>query len=191
MTKGFAQIPNEVLTDPNLTVLEVRIYAIILGKYKQRGYCWVGNETFAKSTGKSIRHIQRTIKSLEKKKYIEVKLDYTKTITERQITPLVVVPDQGDISRRTRVTWMSPNNTSSLKEKKTKKKSDDFSSQWIPIRSTGTETLKEDSIFRATNGLYDSVTLIQECRLRWPEIPQEKTELYQQVVKKINDKVRN
>jgi hypothetical protein len=185
MTKGFAQIPNEVLTDPNLSVLEVRIYAIILGKYKQRGYCWVSNETFAKNTGKSIRHIKRIIKSLEKKKYIDVKLDYTKKVTERQLTPLVVVEKQGDISGQTRVTCMSPNNTLSLKRKRADKKSDDFYPKWRPLSSTGTEQLEDDVVYKATNGLYDSKLLTKECEFRWPNTPKDKTELYQKIIKKI------
>jgi DNA-binding transcriptional regulator YhcF (GntR family) len=185
MTKGFAQIPNEVLTDNNLSVSEKVVYAIILGKYKQKGYCWVSNKTFAENTGKTIRHIRRIINSLEEKKYIKVKLDYTKTVTERQLTPLVVVEKQEDILSTTRRTCMSSNNTLSLKRKRANKKSDDFYSQWTPLSCTGTEQLKVDTIYRATNGLYDSATLKQECKFRWPEVSPEKTELYQQVLKSI------
>jgi hypothetical protein len=185
MTKGFAQIPNEILTDNNLSLGEKVVYAIILGKYKNKGYCWVSNKTFAENTGKTIRHIQRIIKSLEEKKYIKIKLDYSKTITERQLTPLVVVEKQDDILSNTRVTSMSPNNTLSLKRKRANKKSDDFYSQWTPLSCTGTEQLKVDTIYKATNGLYDSATLKQECKFRWPEVSPEKTELYQQVLKSI------
>jgi hypothetical protein len=185
MTKGFAQIPNEVLTDKNLSVSEKVVYAIILGKYKQRGYCWVCNKTFAESTGKTIRQIQRIVKSLKDKKYIKVNLDYTKKVTERQLIPLVVVEKQGDINDTPRMTCMSPNNTLSLKRKRADKKSDDFYPQWKPLSCTGTEQLKVDTIYKATNGLYHSATLKQECKFRWPEVSPEKTELYQQVLKSI------
>lgn len=185
MTKGFAQIPNEVLTDPNLSAAEKVVYGIILGKFKLKGYCFVGNESLAKATGNTERHIRRILNSLLKKEYIEIKLDYTKKVTERQITPLVVVEKQEDIYVQTRRTCMSSNNTSSLKEKKTKKKFNNFSSLETPTRLQGTETLRDDIIFRATNGLYDGSTLVQECKFRWPEVPPEKTELYQKVLEKI------
>jgi hypothetical protein len=183
MTKGFAQIPNEVLNDPNLSLLEVRIYGIILGKYKQKGYCWVCNETFAKSTGKSIRHIKRIIKSLEKKNYIHVKLDYTKKVTERQITPLVVVEKQGDISGQTRVTCMSPNNTSSLKEKKSvKKKSDDFSTRWQIHQFPGTEPT-EDYLYKKTKGLVDMATYKRLSQEKFPGQDVYNTPMYKDLKK--------
>ena len=185
MTKGFAQIPNEILTANKLSLAEKVVYAIILGKYKQKGYCYVSNETFAKYTGKTIRHVKRIVKSLEAKGYLQIKLDYTKKVTERQLTPLVVVEKQGDILSKSRVTSMSPNNTSSSKKKKTKKNSYEFSSLEDPIGSHGTETLKEDSIFKATNGKYDAQTLVKECKFRWPSLPPEKTELYKLVLEKL------
>jgi hypothetical protein len=185
MTKGFAQIPNEILNDKNLSLGEKVVYAIILGKYKNKGYCWVSNKTFAESTGKTIRHIRRIINSLEEKEYIKVKLDYSKKVTERQLTPLVVVEKQEDILSTTRRTYMSSNNTLSLKRKRADKKSDDFYPQWKPLSCTGTEHLENDVVYKATNGLYDSKLLIKECELRWPNTPKDKTELYQKIIKKI------
>ncbi|CAB4157440.1 Helix-turn-helix domain containing protein [uncultured Caudovirales phage] len=191
MDKGFAQIPNSILMDPKISALEVRIYGIILGKSNKEGYCWASNETFAEWCGCSERWIRESLTKLKVLDYIKVEQESVKGKTERKIFPQIKVEAQEELQFQTRRNYSSSNNTLSLKRKRAKKKSDDFSSQWRPTGSTGTETLKEDSIFRATNGMYDSVTLIQECKLRWPETPQEKTELYQQVIKKINDKVRN
>lgn len=185
MTKGFAQIPNEILYDPKLTASEKVVYSIILGKYKLKGYCFVGNESLAKAIGKTERHVRRILNSLLQKEYIKIDLDYTKKVTERRLTPLVVVQKQEDIYVQTRRTSMSSNNTSSLKEKKAKKKFNNFSSLEDPIGSHGTETLKEDSIFKATGGKYDSQTLVKECKFRWPSLPPEKTKLYKLVLEKL------
>jgi hypothetical protein len=191
MTKGFAQIPNEVLTDNRLSALEKVVYSLILGKSNQQGYCWASNETLGEWSGCSIRHIQRSLSALKKLDYIKTEQKTENGKTKRKIFPQVKVEKQDDMYDTPRMTRMSSNNTLSLKRKRADKKFDNFYPQWIPLSYTGTETLKEDPIFRATNGLYDSTTLKQECKFRWPQVSPDKTELYQQVIKKINDKVRN
>jgi hypothetical protein len=183
MTKGSAQIPNEVLTDSNLSLAEKVVYAIILGKYKQRGYCWVSNKTFSECTGKTIRHIRRIINSLEEKKYIKIKLDYTKTVTERQLTPLVVVEKQEDILSTTRRTCMSSNNTSSLKEKKSvKKKSDDFSTRWQIPKYQGTEP-SEDYLYKKTKGVIDLETYRRLSQEKFPNQNMYDTPMYKDLKK--------
>lgn len=184
MTKGFAQIPNEVLTDPDLSALEVRIYALILSKCNKEGYCWASNETFGKWASCTPKWASSTISKLEKKKYVRLELNTKDNKTNRKIYPLIVV-ERVELQFHPPMNYSSSNNTLSLKRKRANKKSDDFYSQWMPLSSTGTETLNEDIIFRATNGVYDSTTLKQECRFRWPEVPPEKTELYKAVLEKI------
>jgi hypothetical protein len=184
MTKGFAQIPNEVLTDTNLSAVEKVVYALIIGKSNKEGYCWASNETFGKWVGCTPKWASSTISKLEKKKYIRLDLNTKDNITNRKIYPLIIV-ERIELQFQPPRNYSSSNNTLSLKRKRADKKSDDFYPQWKPLSCTGTEQLKVDTIYKATNGLYDSATLKQECKFRWPEVSPEKTELYQQVLKSI------
>jgi hypothetical protein len=185
MTKGFAQIPNSVLMDTRLSFLERVLYGLILSKINKEGYCWSSNETLAEWVGCSERWIRQSLSNLKKLDYVKTEQKNVKGKTERKIFPLVVIEKQEELQFQTRRNYRSPNNTLSLKRKRANKKSDDFYPQWRPTGCTGTETLKEDSIYRATKGLYDANTLKLECKFRWPDVPPEKTELYQQVLKSI------
>lgn len=190
MTKGFAQIPNEVLTDTNLSAVEKVMYALIVGKSNKEGYCWASNETFGKWVGCTPKWASSTISKLEKKKYIRLELNTKDNKTNRKIYPLITV-ERVELQFQSPRNYSSTNNTSSLKEKKTKKKSDDFSSLWRPLSFQGTETLKEDSTYKATNGLYDSPHLVQECKFRWPNKSPDRTELYVEVINRIMRKAKS
>ena len=185
MDKGFAQIPNSVLMDTRLSPLEKVLYALILGKSNQEGYCWASNETLSEWAGCSIRHTQRTWTKLKALNYIKTEQKTENGKTKRKIFPLIKVEKQDDMYVIPRVNCMSPNNTLSLKRKRADKKSDDFYPQWKPLSCTGTEHLEDDIVYKATNGLYDSKLLIKECEHRWPNTPKDKTELYQKIIKKI------
>lgn len=180
MDKGFAQIPNSILMNPDISALEIRIYAIILGKSNKEGFCWASNKTFAEWCGCSEKWVSSTLAKLEKKELIKLETT-TKNPTGREIYPLKRI----ELQFKTPLNYSSTNNTLSLKRKRANKKSDDFYSQWTPTGSTGTETLKEDSIFKATNGLYDSISLVAECKRRWSDLSPEKTDLYKAVLEKL------
>lgn len=169
--------------DTRLSSLEVRLYALIIGKSNQQGYCWASNKTLSEWCNCSSRQVGYALDKLEELEYLERTFANKEFRTDRKIYPKVVVGSEAQFGGPPK--YSSTNNTLSLKRKRANKKSNDFYSQWTPLSSTGTETLKEDSIYRATNGLYDSATLKLECKFRWPEVSPEKTELYQQVLKSI------
>jgi hypothetical protein len=185
MDKGFAQIPNSVLMDTRLSPLEKVLYALILGKSNQEGYCWASNETFAGWAGCSERWVRQSLSNLKGLDYIKIDLKSVGGKTQRKLFPLVVAEKQEELQFQTRRTYSSSNNTLSLKRKRADKKSDDFYPKWRPLSSTGTEQLEDDVVYKATNGLYDSKLLTKECEFRWPNTPKDKTELYQKIIKKI------
>lgn len=183
MTKAFAQIPLSVLTDTRLSHLEIVLYGLILGNFKKEGYCWASNETFGQWLGCSERWVRQSLANLSNYDLLRIDQKSVGGKTERNLFPLVVVEKQEELQFQSRRNYSSSNNTSSLKRRRVNKKFNNFYSLHQPTGTTGTEQLKNDIIFKATDGLYDAKSLTTECRIKWPDLPKEKTPLYQEILK--------
>ena len=73
MSASFVQLPSEILIDPDLTALDLRIYAICMdfGR-KGRGYSQIGHQHLGKLVGKHPKTIAKSIKRLTELGYIKV-----------------------------------------------------------------------------------------------------------------------
>ena len=73
MSASFVQLPSEILIDPNLTALDLRIYAICMdfGR-KSRGFSQIGHQHLGKLVGKHPKTIAKSIKRLTELGYIKV-----------------------------------------------------------------------------------------------------------------------
>lgn len=81
-------IPVEILSDKNLTALEVLTYAEIHAQAKnEKGYCFVKNRDIARKLKGTANSISNIISRLSKKGYISIKVIRSKTgeVEERQI----------------------------------------------------------------------------------------------------------
>jgi len=70
---GFAQIPNAVLTNPNLTSNAVRLYTLLLSYAWQSDRCFPGQQLLARHMGCKKDTIIRTLAELRKAKLISWK----------------------------------------------------------------------------------------------------------------------
>ena len=72
-SSSFVQLPSEILTDPNISALELRIYAILMdfGR-KSRGFSQIGHQYLARLVGKHPQTIGKCLKNLSEKGYIVV-----------------------------------------------------------------------------------------------------------------------
>lgn len=72
-SSSFVQLPSEILTDPNISALELRIYAILMdfGR-KGRGFSQIGHQYLARLVGKHPQTIGKCLKNLSEKGYIVV-----------------------------------------------------------------------------------------------------------------------
>ena len=73
MANSFVQLPSEILTDPDITALDLRIYAILMdfGR-KGRGYSQIGHQYLGKLVGKHPKTVVKSIKRLAELGYITV-----------------------------------------------------------------------------------------------------------------------
>lgn len=184
----FAQVPLSVLKDKNLSSLEKIVYSLVLGNSKLKGYYWGSNSTLAESAGCSERWIRQSLTKLEELDYVKRYSETKDMKTQRKIYPQIVVRGE-ELQFQTPRNYSSSNNNSSIKNyTRTKKPADFFSCEGKPTRSTGTEILKMDDVFKATNGTYDMDTFILECKERGGETKWRDTPLYKEVSKLLINK---
>ena len=78
-------LPTSVLGDNNITPLERLLLISILSLCKQKGYCWATNEYFAELFGVRKQTISKSISSLSKNNYIELKFDNSEKNNSKRI----------------------------------------------------------------------------------------------------------
>lgn len=73
MSASFVQLPSEILIDPNITALDLRIYVICLdfGR-KGRGFSQIGHQHLGRLVGKHPKTVAKSIKRLAELGYITV-----------------------------------------------------------------------------------------------------------------------
>jgi len=72
-SSSFVQIPSELLTDPAITALDLRIYCILMDfGFKGRGFSQIGHKHLGKLVGAHPGTIARRIKRLTQAGYISV-----------------------------------------------------------------------------------------------------------------------
>lgn len=69
---GFTQVPNFILTEPNLSVGAKLTYAMLLRYAWQNDFCFPGQERLANDMGAGKRTVIRFMAELEKAGYIAV-----------------------------------------------------------------------------------------------------------------------
>ena len=69
---GFTQVPNFILTEPNLSVGAKMTYAMLLRYAWQNDYCFPGQQTLAEDMGSSERSVRTYQKELEDAGFLEV-----------------------------------------------------------------------------------------------------------------------
>lgn len=78
-------LPTSILGDNNLTPLERLLLISILSLCKQKGYCWATNEYFAELFGVRKQTISKSISSLFKNNYVELKFDNSEKNNSKRI----------------------------------------------------------------------------------------------------------
>ena len=78
-------LPISILGDSNLTPLERLLLISILSLCKQKGYCWATNEYFAELFNVRKQTISKSISSLSKNNYIELKFDNSEKNSSKRI----------------------------------------------------------------------------------------------------------
>ena len=72
-SSSFVQIPSELLTDPAITALDLRIYCILMDfGFKGRGFSQIGNKHLGKLVGAHHGTIARRLKRLTQGGYISI-----------------------------------------------------------------------------------------------------------------------
>ena len=72
-SSSFVQLPSQILVDPEITALDLRIYAILMdfGR-KSRGFSQIGHQHLAKLTGTHPRTVGQSLKRLTMTGYVTV-----------------------------------------------------------------------------------------------------------------------
>lgn len=78
-------LPTSILGDNNITPLERLLLISILSLCKQKGYCWATNEYFAELFNVRKQTISKSISSLSKNNYIELKFDNSEKNNSKRI----------------------------------------------------------------------------------------------------------
>ena len=80
MANSFVQLPSEILIDPDITALDLRIYAILMDfGFKGRGFSQIGHQHLGRLVGKHPATIAKSIKRLAELGYISVeKIGFTR-----------------------------------------------------------------------------------------------------------------
>lgn len=73
VSRGFTQVPNIILQNPDLSIGAKITYAMMLKYAWSKDFCFPGQETLAKDLGAGERSVRRYIKELEDSGFITVK----------------------------------------------------------------------------------------------------------------------
>lgn len=71
--RGFTQVPNMILQNPDLSIGAKATYAVMLSYAWQKDHCFPGQTTLAKHLGSGERSVRRYIKELEEEGFIKIK----------------------------------------------------------------------------------------------------------------------
>lgn len=71
--RGFTQVPNLVLENPDISIGAKATYAVMLSYAWEDDHCFPGQVTLAKKLGSGERSVRRYVKELEKVGYIKIK----------------------------------------------------------------------------------------------------------------------
>ena len=117
---SFVQIPSELLTDPKISALDLRIYCILMdfGR-KARGYSQIGHKYLGRLVGKHPQTIAKSLKKLTELGYIDVErigLNRADRIRCRK-----TVPNQNPTERRSKIKKTSRQSPHLLQDRSTKK----------------------------------------------------------------------
>ena len=78
-------LPTSILGDNNITPLERLLLISILFLCKQKGYCWATNDYFVELFNVRKQTIPKSISSLSKNNYVELKFDNSEKNNSKQI----------------------------------------------------------------------------------------------------------
>src|SRR5437762_9599528 len=70
---GFTQVPNFILTEPNLSVGAKMTYAMLLKYAWQNDYCFPGQERLANDMGVTDRSVRTYLQELEAQQFVRIK----------------------------------------------------------------------------------------------------------------------
>jgi hypothetical protein len=110
----FAQIPLEVLYNPELSTAARTLYAIVLSKVNKEGYCYATNETLAEWLGTTERTVRRNLKELKNKTLV-------KTFNEglsRKIYPQIVIKGEDKNMQKGETTVSTYNSLSKERQRR-------------------------------------------------------------------------
>ena len=71
--RGFTQVPNLILQNPDLSIGAKATYAVMLSYAWQKDFCFPGQSTLASDLGSGERSVRRYINELQDAGYIKIK----------------------------------------------------------------------------------------------------------------------
>ena len=117
---SFVQIPSEILIDPEISALDLRIYAILMDfGFKGRGWSQIGHKYLGRLVGKHPQTIAKSLKRLTELGYISI--DRIGLNRNDRIRCRKTVPNQNRSERRSKIKKTSQQSVPLLQDRRTKK----------------------------------------------------------------------
>ena len=118
---SFVQIPSEILIDPEISALDLRIYAILMDfGFKGRGWSQIGHKYLGRLVGKHPQTIAKSLKRLTELGYISI--DRIGLNRNDRIRCRKTVPSQNRSERRSKIKKTSQQKVPLLQDRSTKKR---------------------------------------------------------------------